>query len=93
VSVNSELPPSMMMSPSSRWGQELIDHFVDRLACLDHDQNGRLRDAGDKLRQRLLGKMAFAPCWGDEPVGPLMIAIEDRDRIHAARRFARDLRP
>jgi hypothetical protein len=37
VSVQSALPPSMMMSPGSKSGGEAVDHGVGRLAGLDED--------------------------------------------------------
>ena len=76
--------------------QELVDHLVDRLAGLDHDENRPgLGDAGDKLGQGLRREeAAFAAVLGDQLVGPLVIAIEDRDaEPMVAPRFARDLRP
>jgi hypothetical protein len=37
VSVQSALPPSMMMSPGSKRGGEAVDHGVGGLAGLDQD--------------------------------------------------------
>ena len=73
--------------------QELVDHLVDRLAGLDHDQNrARLGDAGDELGEGLgREETAFAAVLGDQLVGPLVIAIEDRDAESMSRRVSREV--
>ena len=74
-------------------GQELVDHVVDRLAGLDHDEDGaRLGDAGDKLWQRLgREEAAFAAVLRHELVGPLGIAVEHRDAEPMPRRVSRQI--
>ena len=61
--------------------QELVDHLVDRLAGLDHDEDwAGFCDAGDELGQ-LFGreKSTLFAVFGDQRVGALVIAIEDRN--------------
>ena len=76
-----------------KMGQKLVDHFVDRLARLDHDENrARLGDAGDELGQRLRReKLAFLAVLGDQRVGALGIAIEDRNAEPMVRRVSRQV--
>ena len=74
--------------------QELVDHLVDRLAGLDHDQNrAGFCDAGDELGQ-LFGreKSAFLAVPGDQRVGSLVIAIEDGNAEPLVRRVSRQVR-
>ena len=73
--------------------QELVDHLVDRLAGLDHDEDrAGLRDAGDELGQRLgREKTAFFAVLGDQRVGALVIAIEDRNAEPLVRGVSRQV--
>ena len=72
---------------------ELVDHLVDRLAGLDHDEDrAGLLDAGDKLGQRLgREKSAFLAVLGDQLVGPLGIAVEDRNAESIVRGVSRQV--
>ena len=74
-------------------GQELVDHLVDRRARLDHDEDrAGLGDAGDKLGERLgREKAAFTAVLGDELIGPLMVAVENRDAEPMPRRVSRQI--
>ena len=73
--------------------EELVDDLVDRLAGLDHDEDrARLGDARDELGQ-LFGweKSAFFAVLGDQRVGALVIAIEDRNAEPLVRRVSREV--
>jgi hypothetical protein len=74
--------------------QKLVDHLVDRLAGLDHDENrARLRDARNELGQLFGGeKPAFLAVLGDQLVGALMVSVEDRDAEPLMRRVSRQVR-
>ena len=83
----------MMMSSLLEMGQEFVDHVVDGRAGLDHDEDGAgLGDALDKLGEPLgREKAAFTAVLGHELIGPLMVAVENRDAEPMPRRVSRQI--
>ncbi len=71
----------MMMSPASRYGQDVVDHLVDGVAGLDHEH-----DAAGRLSRLASSSMECAPTTcgalgfvGDEVVDLGDGAVEDGD--------------
>ena len=73
--------------------QKLVDHVVDRLARLHHDDDGaRLGDRRDEIRQRLRREeAALAAVLAHELVGAFAMAIVERHAKAFSRRVAGEI--
>ena len=75
--------------------RDFLDHLIDRLARLDHDDDhARLGERADEFLQRLgREKLALRAVLFDQAVGALEMAVVKRHGEAFARRVARQVRP